>query len=75
MTRTATTKKQKKCLGPGCKKTAMHRGLCAGCYQAAGRLVRSGAQTWERLEEIGLASDDGGKPVSPFLRAYRESQK
>ncbi len=38
----------------GCKRLALYRGLCAGCYAQAARAVRIGRITWAELEKAGV---------------------
>lgn len=51
-------KETKRCLIDGCERDAKTRGLCANCYAAAFREVKSEDNdlTWERLEALGLAN-------------------
>lgn len=44
-----------KCLNPNCKRAALTRGLCANCYQAAIRFIKTGVSTWAKLEKEGKA--------------------
>jgi hypothetical protein len=44
-----------KCLFPECSKSIYGRGLCAGHYQSAHRLVIQNKTTWKALEEKGKA--------------------
>ncbi len=48
-----------KCLTKTCTNTQAnvkeYKGLCVKCYSSAKKLVASGATTWERLGEVGLA--------------------
>lgn len=46
-----------KCLHPDCQNAGVARGLCLNHYHAAGRLVRNGVVTWDRLVENGKAKD------------------
>lgn len=46
-----------KCLYPGCQNAAETRGLCINHYQIAGRLVRQGVVTWDRLIANGKAKE------------------
>jgi hypothetical protein len=54
------------CLMPGCSATICvanglpnrWRGLCLKHYGQAKRLVDNGLQTWEKLVELGLATDE-----------------
>jgi hypothetical protein len=39
------------CIRPSCVRPAKVRGLCNTCYTAARGLIKSGATTWEKLEE------------------------
>ena len=62
------------CISPGCEKKALHRGLCAGCYQSASRKVRAKLTTWAELEKMKLALPDVGRSLSPFMKSYRIKQ-
>jgi len=65
----ATTKKPELCLAPGCTRCALHRGLCKACYPRAGRAVRDGAVTWEKLIELGLCEASPATATNPFTVA------
>lgn len=41
------------CLRPGCGRPQHNRGLCVGCYQVAGSMVRNGETTWPKLAAAG----------------------
>ena len=43
------------CMYPGCSNEASTRGLCANHYGIAGRLVKDGNTTWDKLIEDGKA--------------------
>ncbi len=54
----------------GCGRAARTRGLCALCYQRAGRAVRRGETTWPQLEAEGRA-----RPPAPPGEAWRKGFK
>lgn len=49
-------RKAENCLTPGhWDRPVKSRGLCAVCYNAAGRLIKRRLTTWKKLEEEGKA--------------------
>ena len=64
---------EKKCLVPGCKKTAIWRGLCKSCYSAAARRIRQAKEAgeqldWETLEAKGLALPKNSRRATAFSK-------
>lgn len=66
-----------KCLTKTCTNTQAtvkeYKGLCVKCYSSAKKLVASGATTWERLGEMGLAIVP--KNNDPFLEQFHKENK
>jgi len=61
------------CIIEGCGRrvaAAYGRGLCAGCYTSAKRLVDVGKVSWEELENARLAL----RKEDPFTKAYNRAR-
>lgn len=67
-----------KCLVTKCtsqEALALKRGLCMKCYSTAKKLVDSGATTWQRLIDMGMAKDDGSDLfTTQFLKNHNQNE-
>lgn len=63
--------RRKKC--KTCGGRARARELCATCYQAARRVVRSGKASWSELEKLNLVGNS--QPRSSFAAAFNKAKR
>ena len=61
-----------RCILPHCNNLRKSRGLCAGCYFNARKLVLSGCTSWEQLEWEGKAAKPTGKSLGLGMFARRK---
>jgi len=64
-----------KCLTDGCTnpQSRMYRGLCAGCYSKAKKLVLNGHETWDSLAAMGVVRLE--EKEDPFTANYKKKKK